>query len=80
MAAVGLAAVILSESPSPLQLGGVAIVLAGLLIATYRGAGSLRVRRAAYAIAGASGSRSSAAAISASENSRSSSRPARNAS
>lgn len=78
--AVALAAVILSESPSALQLLGVAVVLAALLIATYRPRGIGSVRRLGYAIAGASGNRSSAAAMSSSENSRSSSRPARNAS
>jgi drug/metabolite transporter (DMT)-like permease len=80
VAAVALAAWILSESPSPLQLAGVAVVLGALITATYRGPGSARVRRLGYAIAGASGSRSSAAAMSSSENSRSSKRPARNAS
>ncbi len=73
-----LGAVILSESPSLLQLLGVAVVLAALIAATYRG--RLSVRKNAYAIAGASGSRASAAAMSSSENSRSSSRPARKAS
>jgi drug/metabolite transporter (DMT)-like permease len=77
---VVFAAIILGESPSVLQLLGVAVVLAGLIIATYRGPSPAPVRRLAYAIAGASGSRSSAAAISSSENSRSSKRPARNAS
>ena len=77
---VALAALILSEAPSALQLLGVAVVLAALLIATYRTQGIRSVRRVGYAIAGASGSRSSAAAISSSENSRSSSRPARKAS
>jgi drug/metabolite transporter (DMT)-like permease len=80
VASVALAALILSESPSVLQLAGVVIVLAALLIATYRGTSSIRVRRLAYAIAGASGSRSSAASMSSSENSRSSRRPAKNAS
>jgi drug/metabolite transporter (DMT)-like permease len=77
---VVLAAAILSESPSPLQLLGVVVVLAALVIATYRAKRVRSVRRLAYAIAGASGSRSSAAAMSSSENSRSSSCPARNAS
>jgi drug/metabolite transporter (DMT)-like permease len=77
---VGFAALILGESPSTLQLVGVAVVLAALFTATYRGRGTTPVRRLAYAIAGASGSRSSAAAMSSSENSKSSSRPARNAS
>ncbi|HLY48910.1 MAG TPA: DMT family transporter [Solirubrobacteraceae bacterium] len=76
---VAFAALILGESPSWLQLVGVAIVLVALIIATYRGQ-RVGQRRPAYAIAGASGSRSSAAAMSASENSRSSSPPARNAS
>jgi drug/metabolite transporter (DMT)-like permease len=78
--AVGLAALILSESPSVLQLAGVAFVLAALLVATYRRTRSVGMRRLTYAMAGASGRRSSAADISSSENSRSSSRPARNAS
>ena len=77
---VALAAAILGESPSFLQLAGVIAVLAALLVATYRGGRAIAARRLAYAIAGASGSRSSAASISASENSGSSSRPARNAS
>jgi drug/metabolite transporter (DMT)-like permease len=72
---VALAALIFAESPSGVQLAGVALVLLALLVAT-----APRRRLRAYAIAGASGSRSSAAAISASENSGSSSRPARNAS
>jgi drug/metabolite transporter (DMT)-like permease len=80
VASVAFAAWILSESPSPLQLAGVVVVLAALLTATYRGPGSGAARRLGYAIAGASGSRSSAAAMSSSENSRSSKRPARNAS
>jgi drug/metabolite transporter (DMT)-like permease len=77
---VGFAALILGEAPSALQLVGVAVVVAALATATYRGRRGAQVRRLAYAIAGASGSRSSAAAMSSSENSRSSSRPARNAS
>jgi drug/metabolite transporter (DMT)-like permease len=77
---VALAAVIFGESPTGLQLLGVAFVLAALMTATYRGRGAVWVSRRAYAIAGASGSRSSAAAISSSENSGSSSRPARKAS
>jgi drug/metabolite transporter (DMT)-like permease len=68
---VALAALIFSESPSALQLFGVAMVLTALLIATAPGRGSLRQWR--YAIAGASGSRSSAARMSSSENSGSSS-------
>jgi drug/metabolite transporter (DMT)-like permease len=40
---VALAAVIFGESPTPLQLGGVAMVLAALLVATSRG----RIRRRA---------------------------------
>jgi drug/metabolite transporter (DMT)-like permease len=77
---VAFGALILSESPSALQLAGVVAVLVALITATYRGAGLAPVRRRVYAIAGASGSRSSAAAISSSENSRSSRRPARKAS
>jgi drug/metabolite transporter (DMT)-like permease len=77
---VALAALILSESPTALQLSGVAIVLVALITATTRGTSPVALRRRAYAIAGASGSRSSAAAMSASENSKSSRRPARNAS
>jgi drug/metabolite transporter (DMT)-like permease len=77
---VALAAVILGESPSAIQLLGVVVVLAALLVATYRVRGRRRVGRLSYAIAGASGSRSSAAAMSSSENSRSSSCPAKNAS
>lgn len=73
-------AVILGESPSVLQLAGVAAVLIALITATYRGGGLGPARRRVYAIAGASGSRSSAAAMSSSENSRSSRRPARKAS
>ncbi|HEY2161734.1 MAG TPA: DMT family transporter [Solirubrobacteraceae bacterium] len=72
---VALAALIFAESPSGVQLAGVALVLLALLVAT-----APRRRARAYAIAGASGSRSSAAAISASEKSGSSRRPARNAS
>jgi drug/metabolite transporter (DMT)-like permease len=75
LGSVLLAALIFSESPSAVQLAGVALVLLALLVAT-----APRRRTRAYAIAGASGSRSSAASISASENSGSSSRPARNAS
>jgi drug/metabolite transporter (DMT)-like permease len=71
---VGLGALIFGESPSGLQLVGVALVLAGLVVATRP------ARRRAYAIAGASGSRASAASMSACENSGSSSLPARNAS
>jgi drug/metabolite transporter (DMT)-like permease len=74
---VFLAALIFSESPSGLQLAGVALVLVGLLTATRpdRRARTARAGRAApsQAIAGAFGSRSSAAAMSASENSGSSS-------
>jgi drug/metabolite transporter (DMT)-like permease len=74
---VALAALIFGESPTGLQLLGVALVLAALLTATYRTRGrAARVQ----AIAGASGRRSSAASISASENSGSSSRPAKKAS
>jgi drug/metabolite transporter (DMT)-like permease len=76
---VALAAIILGESPTGIQLLGVALVLVALLVATYRGADRMAALRR-YAIAGASGSRSSAAAMSSSENSRSSRRPARNAS
>jgi drug/metabolite transporter (DMT)-like permease len=46
---VAFAAVILSESPSTLQLVGVAVVLAALLIATYRPRTPRAVRRLAYA-------------------------------
>lgn len=87
---VALAAAIFGESPTALQLVGVATVLAGLLIVTYRVRGRLAsIRRGrpgggepepGYAIAGARGSRASAASMSASENSGSSSRPARKAS
>jgi drug/metabolite transporter (DMT)-like permease len=77
---VAFAALIFGESPSSLQLVGVAAVLAAVATATYRGRTLAPIRRGAYAIAGASGSRSSAAAMSSSENSRSSSRPARKAS
>jgi drug/metabolite transporter (DMT)-like permease len=77
---VALAALILGESPTGLQLAGVAVVLAAMITATYRGRGAALVRRPGYAIAGAAGSRSRAAAMSSSENSRSSKRPARNAS
>jgi drug/metabolite transporter (DMT)-like permease len=90
---VALAALIFGESPTGLQLLGVAVVLAALLTATYRARGPLvsagRPRYATagesaeppvQAIAGASGSRSSAASMSSSENSGSSSRPAKNAS
>jgi drug/metabolite transporter (DMT)-like permease len=78
---VALAALIFAESPSPPQLGGVALVLAALLTAT-RPARSARrsLQSDAQAIAGASGKRSSAASMSASENSGSSSLPARKAS
>ena len=72
---VALAAAIFGESPSALQLTGVALVLAALLTATR--SGRIRVLRRPQAIAGASGSRSIAASISASENSGSSSLPAR---
>jgi drug/metabolite transporter (DMT)-like permease len=72
---VALAALIFGESPSGLQLFGVAMVLSALLVAT-----APRRRRRAYAIAGASGSLASAARMSSSENSGSSSCPARNAS
>jgi drug/metabolite transporter (DMT)-like permease len=75
---VVLAALIFGESPSGIQLGGVALVLLGLLVATVP-----RRPRLAYAIAGASGSRSSATPMSSSENPGSSStleRPGRRAS
>jgi drug/metabolite transporter (DMT)-like permease len=72
---VALAALIFSESPSPLQLAGVALVLAALLVATRPS--RARVFRGSQAIAGASGSRSIAASMSASENSGSSRSPAR---
>ncbi len=74
VASVGLAALIFAEAPSGLQLTGVALVLAALVVATRPR------RRRAYAIAGASGSLASAASMSASENSGSSSLPARKAS
>ena len=77
---VALAALILGEAPSALQLAGVGVVLVALITATYRGPGSAPAKRLRYAIAGASGNRSSAAAMSSSENSRSSSPPARKAS
>ncbi len=77
---IALAAVILDESPTAVQLLGVAMVLGALVISTYRARGMGSVKRVGYAIAGASGSRSRAAAMSSSENSRSSSRPARKAS
>src|ERR1035437_10348451 len=74
---VALAALVFGESPTGLQLLGVALVLAALLTATYRTRGrAARVQ----AIAGASGRRSSAASMSSSENSGSSSRPAKKAS
>ncbi len=47
---VALGALILSESPSVLQLVGVAVVLAALLIATYRPRTPRAVRRLAYAM------------------------------
>ncbi len=72
---VALAALIFSESPSPLQLAGVVLVLVALLTAT-RPSRS-RVIKGSQAIAGASGSRSIAASMSASENSGSSRSPAR---
>jgi drug/metabolite transporter (DMT)-like permease len=72
---VALAALIFSESPSVLQLVGVALVLAALLNATRPE--RRRVIRGSQAIAGASGSRSIAASMSASENSGSSRSPAR---
>jgi drug/metabolite transporter (DMT)-like permease len=65
---VALAALIFSESPSGLQLVGVAMVLSALITAT---APKRRIR--AYAIAGASGSLASASRMSSSENSGSSS-------
>ncbi len=74
VASVALAALIFAEAPSGLQLTGVALVLAALVVATRPR------RRRAYAIAGASGSLASAASMSASENSGSSSLPARKAS
>ncbi|MGZ4287707.1 MAG: DMT family transporter [Solirubrobacteraceae bacterium] len=73
--AVVLAAIIFSESPSALQLAGVALVLAALVVATKPS--RARVFRGSQAIAGASGSRSIAASMSASENSGSSRSPAR---
>src|SRR5438067_1787468 len=65
---VALAAVIFSESPSGVQLAGVALVLLALLVAT----APRRRRSPFYAIAGASGSRPSAASMSSAENSGSS--------
>jgi drug/metabolite transporter (DMT)-like permease len=67
-----LAALIFAESPSALQLLGVAAVLAGLLVVT-----APRRLLPRYAIAGAAGNRSSAARMSSSENTGSSSWPAR---
>jgi drug/metabolite transporter (DMT)-like permease len=67
VASVALAALIFAEAPSGLQLSGVALVLAALLVATRPR------RRRPYAIAGASGSLANAASMSASENSGSSS-------
>lgn len=60
VASVAFAAWILSESPSPLQLGGVVVVLAALLTATYTGPGSASVKRLGHAIAGGYLKRSSA--------------------
>jgi drug/metabolite transporter (DMT)-like permease len=92
---VALGALIFAEAPSPLQLVGVAVVLAALLSATRpRRAAPLTGSAAApaapssaptppspsQAIAGASGNRPSAACMSSSENSGSSSSPDRNAS
>ncbi len=71
---VVLAAIIFSESPSPLQLLGVVLVLGALITATRP------ERSGRQEIAGASGRRASAASMSASENSGSSSLSARNAS
>jgi drug/metabolite transporter (DMT)-like permease len=79
---VALAALIFGESPSWLQLVGVAVVLAAVVGATRpaRRAPAVEgvVSNKRYAIAGASGSRSIAASMSSSENSGSSSLPARN--
>ena len=84
VASVALAALIFGESPSWLQLVGVAVVLAAVVGATRPPGTGAAIRRPfsrkRYAIAGASGSRSSAASMSASENSGSSSLPARYAS
>jgi drug/metabolite transporter (DMT)-like permease len=77
---VVLAALIFAESPSPLQLVGVLLILGALLTATRPARRARGGRSRPQAIAGASGSRSSAAAMSASENSGSSSLPARKAS
>ncbi len=52
LGSVAFAALILSESPSALQLLGVVVVLAALLIATYRARGRASVPRRAYALAG----------------------------
>jgi drug/metabolite transporter (DMT)-like permease len=87
VASVALAAAIFGESPSWLQLVGVAIVLTALVGATRPGRAEGADRRppdrpepveSDYAIAGVSGSRSIADSMSASENSGSSSLPARN--
>jgi drug/metabolite transporter (DMT)-like permease len=86
---VALGALIFGESPSGLQLIGVAVILVALLGATRpRAATEAEAEIAApvnagppgQAIAGASGNRSSAARMSSSENSGSSSSPARKAS
>jgi drug/metabolite transporter (DMT)-like permease len=52
---VAFAALIFGESPSALQLGGVAAVLLALGTATYSAEGLAPMRRRAYAIVGASG-------------------------
>jgi drug/metabolite transporter (DMT)-like permease len=75
---VAVAALLLGESPSSLQLLGVLLVLSALLTATRPGRGSLRLWR--YAVAGTSGSRARASRMSSSENSGSSSWRARKAS
>ena len=49
---VALAAAIFGESPSAVQLVGVALVLVALLTATYKVRGRVAVRRLGYAIAG----------------------------
>jgi drug/metabolite transporter (DMT)-like permease len=73
---VALGALIFAESPSGLQLVGVALVLGGLIVATRPS----RSAASTQAMAGASGSRSSASAMSLSENSGSSRSPAKKAS
>lgn len=59
LGSVAFAALILGESPSPLQLVGVAVVLAALLIATYRPPTRAALRRHFYAASSAERSRTS---------------------